>query len=73
MLDQAPSVAWFHLKRFKSDSNFADKIDGVVAYPLELDLQPYTQKSNVDGDVCVWITFFSRIVLIYIFLSISFI
>ncbi|XP_022738451.1 ubiquitin carboxyl-terminal hydrolase 20-like isoform X2 [Durio zibethinus] len=42
MLDQAPSVATFHLKRFKTEGTFVEKIDKHVVFPLELDLQPYT-------------------------------
>jgi ubiquitin carboxyl-terminal hydrolase 36/42 len=42
MLDQAPSVAAFHLKRFKTDGSFVEKVDKHVEFPLELDLQPYT-------------------------------
>ncbi|KAK7311279.1 hypothetical protein RJT34_09307 [Clitoria ternatea] len=42
MLDQPPSVAAFHLKRFKTDGIFVQKIDKHVDFPLELDLQPYT-------------------------------
>ncbi|KAL2901392.1 Ubiquitin carboxyl-terminal hydrolase 20 [Bienertia sinuspersici] len=43
MLDQAPSVAALHLKRFKSDGFFVEKIDKKVDFPLELDLGPYTK------------------------------
>ncbi|XWS62154.1 hypothetical protein CRYUN_Cryun07bG0186600 [Craigia yunnanensis] len=49
MLDQAPSVATFHLKRFKAEGDFVEKIDKHVVFPLELDLQPYTivnERSN---------------------------
>ncbi|XWS49559.1 hypothetical protein CRYUN_Cryun12cG0013500 [Craigia yunnanensis] len=49
MLDQAPSVATFHLKRFKTEGTFVEKIDKHVVFPLELDLQPYTilnERSN---------------------------
>lgn len=42
ILDQAPSVATFHLKRFKNDGFFVKKIDKYVEFPLELDLLPYT-------------------------------
>ncbi|XVF51985.1 hypothetical protein PTKIN_Ptkin04bG0228600 [Pterospermum kingtungense] len=42
MLDQAPPVATFHLKRFKTQGTFVEKIDKHVMFPLELDLQPYT-------------------------------
>ncbi|MCL7023848.1 hypothetical protein MKW94_022367 [Papaver nudicaule] len=41
-LDQAPSVAAFHLKRFKNDGFHVEKVDKDIKYPLELDLQPYT-------------------------------
>ncbi|MED6137801.1 hypothetical protein PIB30_068421 [Stylosanthes scabra] len=49
MLDQTPSIAAFHLKRFKTDGTYVEKIDKHVNFPLELDLQPYTistQNSN---------------------------
>ncbi|KAI9125020.1 hypothetical protein K1719_003636 [Acacia pycnantha] len=42
ILDQTPSVAAFHLKRFKTDGIYVEKIDNHVDFPLELDLQPYT-------------------------------
>lgn len=51
LLDQAPSVAAFHLKRFKNDGSVVEKIDKFVAFPLNLDLQPYTagnQRNNAD-------------------------
>ncbi|KAI3890672.1 hypothetical protein MKX03_001946 [Papaver bracteatum] len=49
-LDQAPSVATLHLKRFKNDGNHVEKIDKDIKYPLELDLQPYTGLSeDLDG------------------------
>ncbi|KAI3469152.1 hypothetical protein Pfo_025815 [Paulownia fortunei] len=40
--DQAPSVAVFHLKRFKNDGCLVQKIDKHVAFPLDLDLLPFT-------------------------------
>ncbi|KAL8552868.1 hypothetical protein ACS0TY_001517 [Phlomoides rotata] len=40
--DQAPSVAVFHLKRFKNDGCFVQKIDKHVSFPLDLDMQPFT-------------------------------
>ncbi|XP_028103703.1 ubiquitin carboxyl-terminal hydrolase 21-like isoform X1 [Camellia sinensis] len=42
ILNQAPSVAAFHLKRFKNDGSYVEKIDKHVEFPLELDLLPYT-------------------------------
>ncbi|XAR70632.1 Ubiquitinyl hydrolase 1 [Bertholletia excelsa] len=42
VLDQVPSVAMFHLKRFKNDGSDVEKIDKFVEFPLELDLLPYT-------------------------------
>lgn len=41
-LEKIPLVATFHLKRFKADGSFVEKIDKHVEFPLELDLQPYT-------------------------------
>ncbi|XP_028124244.1 ubiquitin carboxyl-terminal hydrolase 20-like [Camellia sinensis] len=42
LVNNAPSVAAFHLKRFKNDGSYAEKIDKHVEFPLELDLLPYT-------------------------------
>ncbi|KAA8525876.1 hypothetical protein F0562_007731 [Nyssa sinensis] len=49
MLDQVPSVAAFHLKRFKNDGSYVEKIDKHVQVPLELDLLPYTNSSQNDN------------------------
>ncbi|XP_061958653.1 ubiquitin carboxyl-terminal hydrolase 21-like isoform X2 [Populus nigra] len=49
MLDQAPSVAALHLKRFKIDGTSVEKIGKHVQFPLELDLKPYTN-DNEDSD-----------------------
>lgn len=46
MLDQAPSVAAFHLKRFKTEGSFIQKVDKHVEFPLQLDLQSYTSGSQ---------------------------
>ncbi|XP_024995445.1 ubiquitin carboxyl-terminal hydrolase 20-like [Cynara cardunculus var. scolymus] len=51
MLDQTPPICAFHLKRFKNDGSYVEKIDKHVEFPLELDLQPYTcgrQSNNED-------------------------
>ncbi|KAI3693773.1 hypothetical protein L1987_76725 [Smallanthus sonchifolius] len=51
MLDQIPLICAFHLKRFKNDGSYVEKIEKHVEFPLELDLQPYTcgsQSDNVD-------------------------
>ncbi|OVA02943.1 Ubiquitin carboxyl-terminal hydrolases family 2 [Macleaya cordata] len=50
-VDQAPSVATFHLKRFKSDGFYVEKIDKYVEYPLELDLQPFTSSNDLDASL----------------------
>lgn len=57
MLDQAPSVAAFHLKRFKSEGPFIQKVDKHVEFPLQLDLQSYTSGSqdNKVGCFCLYI------------------
>lgn len=41
-LEKIPLVATFHLKRFKVDGSFVEKIEKHVEFPLELDLQAYT-------------------------------
>lgn len=48
MLDQAPSVVVFHLKRFKNNGEFLEKINKFVDFPLKLDLRPYTKACNLD-------------------------
>lgn len=48
-LEQAPPVVALHLKRFKSNGYFADKIDKFVKYPTELDLRPF--HSNPGAEV----------------------
>ncbi|KAJ6712066.1 UBIQUITIN CARBOXYL-TERMINAL HYDROLASE 20 [Salix purpurea] len=49
MLDQAPSVAALHLKRFKIDGTSVEKIGKHVQFPLELDLKPYTNDNDQVG------------------------
>ncbi|KAK1438437.1 hypothetical protein QVD17_04246 [Tagetes erecta] len=49
MLDQVPPICAFHLKRFKNDGSYVEKIDKHVEFPLELDLQPYTSGSQSDN------------------------
>lgn len=60
MLEQAPSVATLHLKRFKSDGIFVEKVDKKVEFPLELNLAPYTKGSNNES-VCFYISFVFKI------------
>lgn len=51
ILDQIPPICAFHLKRFKNDGSYVEKIDKHVEFPLELDLQAYTcgnESNNVD-------------------------
>lgn len=47
-IDQAPAVSVLHLKRFKSDGLYVEKINEFVKFPLELDLQPFI--SDPSGD-----------------------
>lgn len=51
LLDKLPLVATFHLKRFKNNGFFMEKIFTHVKIPLELDLQPYMRNSH-ENDVC---------------------
>ncbi|KAG5249006.1 ubiquitin carboxyl-terminal hydrolase [Salix suchowensis] len=46
MLDQAPSIAALHLKRFKTDGTSVEKIGKHVEFPLELDLKPYINNND---------------------------
>ncbi|KAK9095289.1 hypothetical protein Scep_026758 [Stephania cephalantha] len=43
---EAPSIATFHLKRFKNDGSYVEKIDKYVEYPLRLDLQPFSSNEE---------------------------
>ncbi|XP_028118386.1 ubiquitin carboxyl-terminal hydrolase 21-like [Camellia sinensis] len=52
ILNQAPSVAAFDLKRFKNDGSYVEKNDKHVEFPLELDLLPYT---SVDVSIRIMI------------------
>lgn len=60
--DEAPSVAVLHLKRFKNYGSFVEKIDKHVAFPLDLDLQPYTGsgKNNYVSVPCCLLSFCIR-------------
>jgi ubiquitin carboxyl-terminal hydrolase 36/42 len=49
VIDKAPDVVAFHLKRFTTLDNSIEKIDKHVAYPSELDLEPF--HSNPDKEV----------------------
>ncbi|XP_024005822.1 ubiquitin carboxyl-terminal hydrolase 20 [Eutrema salsugineum] len=50
LLDKLPLVATFHLKRFKNNGYFMEKIFNDVRVPLEIDLQPY-MSSNQENEV----------------------
>ncbi|KAJ8538718.1 hypothetical protein K7X08_030014 [Anisodus acutangulus] len=50
LLDKAPSVAAFHLKRFENDGSFVEKVDKHVSFPLELDLLPYTNNNQINNE-----------------------
>lgn len=56
MVDQAPSVATLHLKRFKTDGSSIEKIGKHVEFPLDLDLKLYTTISQESNDSQVIIT-----------------
>ncbi|CAH8392534.1 unnamed protein product [Eruca vesicaria subsp. sativa] len=46
LLSKLPQVVTFHLKRFKNNGFFMEKIFNHVAFPLEIDLQPYMSRSQ---------------------------
>jgi ubiquitin carboxyl-terminal hydrolase 36/42 len=66
LLDQTPSSAAFHLKRFKTTiGNLVEKIDKHINFPLELDMQPYTiLNEDEDNNVCFFIYLFTYISLV---------
>ncbi|XP_056863337.1 ubiquitin carboxyl-terminal hydrolase 20 [Raphanus sativus] len=45
-LYKLPQVVTFHLKRFKNNGYFMEKIFNHVEFPLEIDLQPYMIRSQ---------------------------
>lgn len=45
--DHTPSIAAFHLKRFKNDGHFVEKIDKHLKFPLEIDLRPFTCSGKI--------------------------
>ncbi|KAK4786790.1 hypothetical protein SAY86_010623 [Trapa natans] len=50
LLENEPTIAALHLKRFKTDGFSVEKIDKHVPFPLELDLRPFINgpESNAD-------------------------
>ncbi|XP_010434606.1 PREDICTED: ubiquitin carboxyl-terminal hydrolase 20 isoform X1 [Camelina sativa] len=50
LLDKLPLVVTFHLKRFKNNGFYMEKIFKHVKIPLELDLQPY-MRDKEENDV----------------------
>ncbi|KAM3249589.1 hypothetical protein P3L10_011359 [Capsicum annuum] len=46
MLDNAPSVVVFHLKRFQNDGSVVQKVDKRASFSLELDLLPHSNHDN---------------------------
>ena len=51
LLYKLPQVVTFHLKRFKNNGFFMEKIFNHVKFPLEIDLQPYMVRSQ-NNEVC---------------------
>ncbi|XP_047070695.1 ubiquitin carboxyl-terminal hydrolase 20-like [Lolium rigidum] len=49
VIDKAPDVVAFHLKRFATLDGSIDKIDKHVAYPSELDLKPFHSNPDKEG------------------------
>nr|XP_019067536.1 ubiquitin carboxyl-terminal hydrolase 20-like [Solanum lycopersicum] len=46
LVDQAPTVAALHLKRFKNNGLVSQKVENHVSFPLELDILLYTNNIN---------------------------
>lgn len=63
LLDKLPLVATFHLKRFKNNGFFMEKIFKPVRIPLELDLEPYMRDSQ-ENEVCATCSILSLISLL---------
>lgn len=55
LLYQTPTIAAFHLKRFKRDGTTVEKIDRRIYFTMELDLQPYTSGDLDDNVSCDFI------------------
>ncbi|GMP87089.1 hypothetical protein CsSME_00039617 [Camellia sinensis var. sinensis] len=65
---KAPSVAAFHLKRFKNDGSYVEKIDKHMEFPLELDLLPYTGGDQNNDLLCISISHPLRVITIASFI-----
>ncbi|KAM7260267.1 hypothetical protein ACFE04_016008 [Oxalis oulophora] len=55
LINHAPAIATFHLKRFKTDGYRVEKIGKKVEFPLELDLQPYISESQNPDVLKYWL------------------
>ncbi|KAF3685197.1 putative zinc finger HIT domain-containing protein 1-like [Capsicum annuum] len=51
MLDIAPTIVVFHLKRFQNDVSVVQEGDKHVSFSLELDLLPYTENIQTNNEV----------------------
>ncbi|XP_050234718.1 ubiquitin carboxyl-terminal hydrolase 21 [Mercurialis annua] len=69
MLDQAPSVAAFMLKRFKTDGSSIEKIDKHVEFPLEIDLKPYANISQGCDEIQVDLNYLLSAIVVHIGVS----
>jgi ubiquitin C-terminal hydrolase len=49
-LEEVPKVAALHLKRFKNDGSFVEKIDKHLDFPLDLDLRPFSSDNSNDDE-----------------------
>lgn len=61
VLDKAPDVIAFQLKRFTTLDNSIEKIDKHVAYPSELDLKPF--HNNPDKEVSFMLSSAGRLTM----------
>jgi len=68
MLDKAPSIAVFHLKRFLKDGDSYNKIERSLWYPKKLNMKPYTSGSSSDN---VSLVFFSTFINFFKFLALN--
>ncbi|PHU19356.1 hypothetical protein BC332_10507 [Capsicum chinense] len=51
MLDIAPTIVVFHLKRFQNDGSVVQEGDKHVSFLVELDLLPYTENIQTNNEV----------------------
>jgi ubiquitin carboxyl-terminal hydrolase 36/42 len=65
VIDEAPDVLAFQLKRFTTLGNSVQKIDKHVAYPSELDLKPFHSSPEKEVSFCALVRLYQKLKILY--------